>query len=190
MIYDLVHLAYKERKSDMKKTISCLLIVILLSCMLMGSAAAISKKYEVGDYYDFKPEIANAMKLNWYSSAENRAMLTLVLGLQVSDDRVMGSMDLFSSFLVNTTYLGRSIQKTSSGNMTMYIALGRYDNYFIYILYSPEAKQASFFLQDNPYGNSVSDMQMELLIAKLCSDYYKNDTADMFSAFSELQSLL
>lgn len=173
----------------MKKSISCVLISIILCGLFVGPATA-STYYTVGDYYDFNPEIANAMKLNWFSSAENRAMLTLVLSLQVADDRVMGNADVFKGFLTNTSYLGKSVQRVSSGNMTMYIALGRYNDYFIYILYSPDAKQASFFLQDNTYGSFVTDMQMELLIAKLCSDYYKNDPADMFNAFSELQNLL
>jgi hypothetical protein len=81
-------------------------------------------------------------------------------------------------------------KKTSAGNMNMYVALGQYDDYFIYIIYSPEAKQASFFLQDNTYGSSVTDMQMELLIAKLCDEYYKNESTDMANAISELQKLL
>lgn len=180
----------------MKKNLHTALILfstlLIFACSTIALSESIqiknaSTKYKAGGgYYDFNPEIANAMKLNWFSSADNRAMLTLVLALQVADDRVMGSEDVASGFLVNTSYLG----KTYKSNMNVYIALGRTDDYFIYIIYSPDAKQASFFLQDNTYGNYVSDMQMELLIAKLCSNYYKNDSSNMFNALIELQNMM
>ena len=165
-------------------------VALLLILTLIASSSIAVTKYKVGETYDFSPEIANAMKLNWHSSAENRAMLSLVLAIQVADDRVLGSSEVFSGILSNTSYLGRSTQKTASGNMNMYVVLGQYDDYFIYIMYSPEAKQASFLLQDNTYGSSVSDMQMQLLIAKLCDEYYKNETTDMINALSELQKLI
>ena len=142
----------------MKKNLHTALILfstlLIFACSTIALSESIqiknaSTKYKAGGgYYDFNPEIANAMKLNWFSSADNRAMLTLVLALQVADDRVMGSEDVASGFLVNTSYLG----KTYKSNMNVYIALGRTDDYFIYIIYSPDAKQASFFLQDNTYG--------------------------------------
>ena len=172
----------------MTKSSKRILSLCLILLLMMGQASA--QTYKTNEVYDFNPEIANAMKLNWYSSSENRAMLSLVLAIQVADDRVLGSTDVFSGIISNTSYLGRSTQKTSSGNMNMYVVLGQYDDYFIYIMYSPEAKQASFFIQDNTYGNSVSDIQMELLIAKLCDDYYKNEYLDMVNAVSELQKLL
>lgn len=163
-------------------------IVFLLVLTLVISSSMAAKKYEVGESYDFNPEIANAMKLNWFSSGENRAMLSLVLSIQIADDRVMGNGDVLSGFITNTSFVGKATQNTSA--MNMYVILGRYDEYFIYILYSPEARQASFFLAENTSGNSVSDMQMELLIAKLCSEYYKNDSSDILNALSEIQKLL
>ena len=177
-----------RRRKVKRKSISLITLILVLS--LAVSSAMAQKEYKIGDYYDFEPELANAMKLNWYSSAENRAMLSLVLAIQVADNRVIGDANVFTDFLYNPSYIGRSTQKTASGNMNMYVVLGQYGDYFLYILYSPEAKQASFFLQNNTYGSSLSDMQMELLIAKLCDEYYKNETTDMLNAVSELQKLL
>lgn len=178
----------------MKRTFIFILSIIIISTVInlpIINSAQAKTNYEVDESYDFEPQLANSLKLKWFSSKENRAMLTLLLGIQVADDRVLGSMDVFNGFLYNTSYLGMSTQKVSSGaTMNMYVLLGRYDKYFIYITYSPEAKQATFFLKDNNDGEAVTDMQMEVLISNLCSEYYKNDYDDMINAVTELQKMI
>ena len=174
----------------MKKTLTISIVAIFIVCVFFSCSAFAVTNYKVGETYDFNPELANAMKLNWFSSGENRAMLALLLGIQVADDRIMGSMDVLSGIMYNTSYTGKASREITGSNINMYVILGRYDKYFITILYSPDAKQASFILQNNSAGDSVSDMQMEILMAKTCSEYYKNEPIDMMSAISELDKLL
>ncbi len=169
----------------MKKHLVLVICILLAAALFLGSATALTK-YKAGEAYDFDPELANILKLNWYSSGENRALLTLLLAANLADNRVMGNADVLVGFVQNTSYVGRMY----SDGQEIYAVVGYNNDYIIFILYAPATKQASFILQENTYGSTSSDYILESSISNLCTSYYKNESKDIQYAVDYILKVL
>ena len=65
-----------------------------------------------------------------------------------------------------------------------------YNDYAVMTVYQPKTNNAQFMLKDLPSNLEHLETKMEMLIAKLCSDYYMNSEEDIADALDTLKSMI
>lgn len=163
----------------MRRFLGVCLITILVLSALTGSWAETAS-----ESYDFTPEIANILNLNWLSSGTNRAMLALALGIQAADQRVLNRADVLMAFIQNPTFVGKV------KNETNLMAATATEDDMIFIYFSPKLKRATAMTLEVSGGAQNDGILLETFLSSTCSEYYKIDESDMSNAVSFISSYL
>ncbi len=162
----------------MKKLI-CVLLALALLC---GCVCALAD-----ESVNFEPSITKLLDYSasdWVLTSYNRAALTVLLLLDLSQNNVISS-DEMTALLANislrgVSYVGRD------GAMIHLIACDGENN--MAVIYTPALSLANYVKLDN----SITDASVvELIIANFCNDgYYKNDPSDILDVTLEILNAL
>ena len=157
----------------MKKVLS----LILALCMLLACCALA----ESDDGIVYEPSLANAVGVSadeWFSTSENRALLTVLRLLDCDELLVEGDLLDTTGAVVDTTYVGR-------GDSVLVAYYHAVDGDLI-IMYNPETGIADYMVLD-----SYDEAKAEFFMESFCPDgYYENNISDVMTVGDELMEIL
>lgn len=155
----------------MKKLVGMLMVLVLL----FGTVLAMAE-----DTTSFEPTAANTIGVSgseWLSSKENRALLTIMLAVDLSNVDTNFTVDM----LKGTTYVGylddvEELFALYSGHDAAYL-----------VMYTPLLKTASYS-EISPFAGTESTVELGLE-AKGCT-LYKNSPVIILSVVDQLVEIL
>ena len=149
----------------MKKVFSLILVLALL----LGMTALAE---EETPSYVFEPSLSEAMDktaTDWFSTSSNRALLTLLLTLDVGNSDVGKELgldgDFLAEYITNGTYVGRS--------ESILMVSGYVGNKVYTMLYMPVLGAASLTYYET---SSPSALLIELALGQVCPDGVQANT--------------
>ena len=157
----------------MKKALCLLLTIILSLCAVPPVLAEGDSSWEE---FDFEPDIANGMdntSSEWMATTSNRALLTTLLVLEASFDKVLKDNDILG-MLANSSYI------TSTSIIGIYIT-GYTDDYIYLLSYSPILETAHCARTRNEFNSFLIETSLKSALEEAYSDgiVYKNDKQDI-----------
>ena len=158
----------------------CLVLAMLTMGCITGLCEEVSAAEEELDYISFEPTITKMFDNSaseWFSSEFDRAMLTVLLSidlLSIVDEDVMD----FSEALTKNTYVAKD-----GLNLIVYYHGKQSD---LLVGYTPLTGTAIYQVQDK-----IGDSLVLYLLEKLAEDgCYKNDIDDLFEVVTLLSDVL
>ena len=129
------------------------------------SAFADSDEFKFTDFDPRFTKLAESSASQWYSSSDNRALLTALIIIDLVLALPSGTPDLPNA--TKTSYVGKD-------ESVVNIFLQTDNDTMIAVIYMPEADRAGYGI----INNSGSDALTELYASAICHDgYEKNDTS-------------
>ena len=146
------------------KNIICLVLIMVFLFIPM---AAISESSDDNIYFDV-PLLnhLNRKSSEWFASAEDRALLTILTLVELPEDTPIDK----SQLMANNSYVGKI------KDQPVLSIIGYDDNYIIFIIYSPMLSTAAYTTAN--VVNPVDDF-IEVALKRSCESYYKNDVEDI-----------
>lgn len=160
----------------MKKYITWVLVFALCLVGFVNGVAA----YAEDESIPFDPTLTNLAdqtSSTWYSTSSSRALLTVLLGLDLAT-----SLDTFDTDCIfNPSYVAE-LEQDGISILCVFFTEG--DNAGYYVLYSPLAEIAYYDRLD------IDSDSLEWMIDLLSDSYYENDLEEILSVAKELVEAL
>ena len=153
--------------------------LILIMALLLASCVAFAEDDD-SKGVEFEAELTNCIDMSvgkWFATSENRALLTLLLSLDLS--RVVDK----SEFDVSNAWLNRSYVAMGDGTLGVYLHGEKQD---CIIIYSSVAGVATYVMHD-----ICADSVVRLTLSSVFEDgYYENSLGDMAEVAGKLNDAL
>ena len=155
----------------MKKVLS----LVLVLCMLLACSAM--AEMDAAETTTYVPTLANSIEASaaeWYSTSENRALLPILLGLEITsqDDRY-GLSDF-----VGDSYVGKD------GDSLMIVMCGEAAD--LVIVYQPSIGTAIY-----EFTESSGSENVQYALGESCADgYYMNNIDDLISVSESILGMM
>ena len=156
----------------MKRILSILITIILVSTITCGIAVADSEWTKIDSNYASR---GNATAQQWFSTEHNRALLTVLLAADVFISRGNFQADDLFSFLENTSYVG------ISSSSKQVLVMGYYGaTTILTIVYTPSTNEIQYSeITESASPKTASEMDNILLESmksfKNNKEYLKNN---------------
>ena len=135
--------------------------------------------HDNGEIVTFIPIYTDRLGLNWYSSAKNRAALTVMLAAEITDANWIDGNHIYSMISFYESYIG----KKSSDE---YVIIGGSSTGMFEIHYLPNNHTATYKIIQTETSRSALEKSMK----SICSKYYINTLKDISEGFDLVQSFI
>ena len=162
-----------------KSGIRTVLSIALAVCLVLSLSVGAFADSEDTDLNYFSPTFTSAMDYTmseWYEGDYSRALLTLFLALDLSNE-VSDTEFAFADTMSEKTYIGKS-----SDMLGVYLH-GVSEDYVVF--YYPGPDLAAYITVDK-----MTDAMVELVLPQVFDDSYTNDTEDIVTVAKVVQEVL
>ena len=157
----------------MKKALAAALVLCLMLCL---GLTALAEENNSVEFDAALTGIADQTATAWYSTGRTRALLSLLLSLDLSN--ALPSYEA-GNLATHSSYVG--YHNTSS---TLCVVLSS-DEHTYFVLYNPSLKLATY-MENDP----MSDIVIELVLGQTCDKYEENSLSDIADVVGELSEAL